>query len=211
MEQISPTRSELLARRAQIRLARQGADLLRGKREALVREFLSELQRFVDTREALAKELSQARQCLMRSLALDGPEAVASAGFASRRTIEVQTTERSIWGTKIVELATDYVPRQPSERGFSPAGASARIDETAERFEAALELLLRAAPLDRKLSRLAEEIRRTSRRVNALEQRLLPTLHEQVRYVLGVLDQREREDIMRLKHLKRGRQRRAAL
>jgi V/A-type H+/Na+-transporting ATPase subunit D len=205
VEQISPTRSELLSRRAQIRLARQGADLLRGKREALVREFLSELQRFVDTREALARELALAKQSLMRSLAVDGPEAVASAGLASRRTIEMQTSLRSIWGTKIVEVATDYVPRTPAERGFSAAGASARIDETAERFEAVLELLLRAAPLDRKLSRLAEEIRRTSRRVNALEQRMLPSLEEQVLYIRGVLDQREREDILRLKHLKRMR------
>jgi len=205
MEQISPTRSELLSRRAQIGLARQGADLLRGKREALVREFLSELQRFVDTREALAKELAQAKQSLMRALAVDGPEAVASAGLASRRTIELQTTQRSIWGTKIVEVATEYVPRTSAERGFSAAGSSARIDETAERFEAALELLLRAAPLDRKLARLAEEIRRTSRRVNALEQRMLPALEEQVRYIRGVLDQREREDVLRLKHLKRMR------
>jgi V/A-type H+-transporting ATPase subunit D len=205
VEQISPTRSELLSRRAQIRLARQGADLLRGKREALVREFLSELQRFADTREALAKELGRARQSLMRALAVDGPESLASAGLASVRTIELQTTQRSIWGTKIVEVATDYVPRTSEERGFSAAGASARIDETAERFEAALELLLRAAPLDRKLARLAEEIRRTSRRVNALEQRMLPSLEEQVQYIRGVLDQREREDVLRLKHLKRMR------
>jgi V/A-type H+-transporting ATPase subunit D len=205
VEQISPTRSELLSRRAQIMLARQGADLLRGKREALVREFLSELQRFVDTREALVKELTQAKQSLMRALSVDGPEAVASAGLASRRTIELQTTQRSIWGTKIVEVATDYVPRTSSERGFTAAGASARIDETAERFEAALELLLRVAPLDRKLARLAEEIRRTSRRVNALEQRMLPSLEEQVQYIRGVLDQREREDVLRLKHLKRMR------
>ena len=205
MEQISPTRSELLSRRAQIRLARPGADLLRGKREALVREFLSELQRFVDTREALAKELAQAKQSLMRALAVDGTEAVASAGLASRRTIELQTTQRSIWGTKIVEVSTDYVPRTSAERGFSAAEAGARIDETAERFEAVLELLLRAAPLDRKLARLAEEIRRTSRRVNALEQRMLPSLEEQVRYIRGVLDQREREDVLRLKHLKRMR------
>lgn len=205
MEQISPTRSELLSRRAQIRLARQGADLLRGKREALVHEFLSELQRFADTREALAKELAKAKESLMRALAVDGPEAVASAGLASRRTIELQTTQRSIWGTKIVEVATDYVPRTSAERGFSAAGASARIDETAERFEAVLELILRAAPLDRKLARLAEEIRRTSRRVNALEQRMLPALEEQVQYIRGVLDQREREDVLRLKHLKRMR------
>ena len=161
--------------------------------------------RFVDTREALAKELAQAKQSLMRALAVDGTEAVASAGLASRLTIELQTTQRSIWGTKIVEVATDYLPRTSAERGFSAAGASARIDETAEQFEAVLELLLRAAPLDRKLARLAEEIRRTSRRVNALEQRMLPSLEEQVQYIRGVLDQREREDVLRLKHLKRMR------
>jgi len=205
VEQISPTRSELLFRRAQIRLARQGADLLRAKREALVREFLSELQRFVDTREALSKELGLARQSLMRALAVDGSEAVLSAGLASRRAVELETSIRSIWGTKIVEVQTDYAPRTSAERGFSPEGSSARIDETAERFEAVLELLLRAAPLDRKLARLAEEIRRTSRRVNALEQRMLPTLQEQVQYIRGVLDQREREDVLRLKHLKRMR------
>ena len=205
MEQISPTRTELLARKAQIQLARQGAELLRGKREALVREFLSELQRFVDARDALRRELYDAKQSLMRALAIDGPEAVASAGLASRRPIELEMKERNIWGTRVVEVGTDYAPREALERGYTTTGASARITETAERFEVAMELILRVAPLDRKLGRLAEEIRKTSRRVNALEQRLLPSLAEQVLYIRGVLDQREREDVLRLKHLKRRR------
>jgi V/A-type H+/Na+-transporting ATPase subunit D len=205
MEQISPTRTELLTRRAQIRLAQQGAELLRGKREALVREFLGELKAFVDTRDALRRELSDAKQSLMRALAIDGSELVASAGLAGRRPIELQTKERNIWGTRVVEVSTDCAPREHGERGFTTLGASARIDEAAERFETTLELILRVAPLDRKLARLAEEIRRTSRRVNALEQRLLPTLAGQVQYIRGVLDQREREDVLRLKHLKRKR------
>jgi V/A-type H+-transporting ATPase subunit D len=207
MEQISPTRTELLTRRAQIHLARQGAELLRGKREALVREFLSELQRFMDTRDALLKAFSESKQSLMRALAIDGSEAVASAGLASRRPIELDTKERNIWGTRIVEVSTDYAPRFADERPFTTAGTSTRIGETAERFEAVLELILRVAPLDRKLGRLAEEIRRTSRRLNALEQRLLPELTEQVQYIRSVLDQREREDVFRLKHLKRLRAR----
>ena len=205
MEQTSQTRSELLVRKAQIRLAQQGAELLRGKREALVREFLSELQRFVDARDALRRELSDAKQSLMRALAIDGPEAVASAGLASRRPIELETKEHNIWGTRVVEVGTDYTPRESLERGYTTTGASVRISETAERFEAAMELILRVAPLERKLGRLAEEIRKTSRRVNALEQRLLPSLAEQVQYIRGVLDQREREDVLRLKHLKKRR------
>jgi V/A-type H+/Na+-transporting ATPase subunit D len=206
VEQASPTRSELLARRAQIRLARQGAELLRGKREALVREFLAELKRFVDAREALRRELAEARQSLMRCLALDGPEAVASAGLASARTIRLETRERNIWGTRILEADTDYARRAPQDRGFTALGASARMEETAGLFESSLELILRVAPLDRKLRRLAEEIRRTSRRVNALEQRMIPGLEEQARAIRGILDQREREDVLRLKHLKKKRE-----
>ena len=60
MEQASPTRTELLTRRAQIRLAQQGVDLLKGKREALVREFITELKRFVAEREALSRTLQEA-------------------------------------------------------------------------------------------------------------------------------------------------------
>jgi V/A-type H+-transporting ATPase subunit D len=205
MEQISPTRTELLTRRAQIQLARQGADLLKGKREALVREFLTELESFVNARDALLSSLAESKQSLMRALAVDGPEAVASAGLASRRPIELATEERNIWGTRVVEVKTEYAPRTSAERSFSTAGASVRIEETAERFESTVELILRVAPLDRKLARLADEIRKTSRRVNALEQRLLPTLMEQVQYIRGVLDQREREDVFRLKHLKKRR------
>jgi V/A-type H+/Na+-transporting ATPase subunit D len=205
LEQISPTRTELLTRRAQMTLARQGAELLRGKREALVREFLSELQRFVDARDALRRELSDAKQALMRALATDGPEAVASAGLAGRRAIQLESRTRNIWGIRVAEVLTDYAPGETAERAFAATGASVRIEEAAERFDATLELILRVAPLDRKLGRLAEEIRATSRRVNALEQRLLPTLAAQVRYIRGVLDQREREDVVRLKHLKKRR------
>jgi V/A-type H+/Na+-transporting ATPase subunit D len=205
MEQVSPTRSELLSRRAQIRLAELGAELLRGKREALVREFLAAIPKFVESREALRKRISTAKESLMRALASDGPEAVASAGFASQRSIAIETEERNLWGTRVVDVRSTYAPRGEGERGFTAAGTSMRIEETAERFETALELILAVAPLDRKLTRLAEEIRRTSRRVNALEQRMLPALAEQVHYIRGVLDQREREDILRLKHLKKRR------
>jgi len=203
MEQASPTRTELLTRRAQIRLARQGADLLKGKREALVREFLAELKRFVAEREALSRTLTAALQALMRCLALDGREAVASAALASRRAVEVELEEKNIWGIRVSQAASDYHARPAGGHRYRAIGASARIEDATERFEEALESLIRIAPLDRKMRRLAEEIRKTTRRVNALEQRLLPGLEAQVQYIRAVRDQREREDIFRLKRLKR--------
>jgi V/A-type H+-transporting ATPase subunit D len=203
MEQASPTRTELLTRRAQIRLAQQGADLLKGKREALVREFIAELKRFVAEREAMSRSLSAAVQALMRCLALDGREAVASVALAARRAVEVELEEKNIWGLRVSQASSDYHARPAGGHRYSAIGASARIEDATERFEEALESLIKVAPLDRKMRRLAEEIRKTTRRVNALEQRLLPALQSEVDYIRAVLDQREREDIFRLKRLKK--------
>jgi V/A-type H+-transporting ATPase subunit D len=203
MEQASPTRTELLTRRAQIRLAQQGADLLKGKREALVREFISELKGFVAEREAMSRTLSAAVQALMRCLALDGREAVASVALAARRAVEVELAEKNIWGLRVSQASSDYHARPAGGHRHSAIGASARIEDATERFEEALESLIKVAPLDRKMRRLAEEIRKTTRRVNALEQRLLPALQSEVDYIRAVLDQREREDIFRLKRLKK--------
>jgi V/A-type H+/Na+-transporting ATPase subunit D len=202
MDQVSPTRTEMLTRQAQIRLAQQGADLLRSKREALVREFLAELRRYVEARKTMRKSMLEAVQCLMQSMAVDGPEAVAAAGLVCQRPVTVELTPQNIWGTKVVNLESEYKGHTPEEHGYG-ALTSTRLDEATEQFEEALIAILRVAPMDLKLRALAEDMRKTSRRVNALEQRLLPQLDSQVRYIQNALDQREREDIFRLKRLKR--------
>lgn len=195
MEQVSPTRTELLTRQGQIRLARQGADLLRSKREALVREFLAELQPFAQNRKAVQKAMIEAIQTLMVALAIDGPEAIKAASFGCRKSFSLDIQEENIWGTTVVNVETDYSAE-------TLTGATARITEASEEFEKAVELILRIAPAELKLRVFAEEIRKTSRRVNALEQRLLPRLNEQVRFIRNMLDQREREDVFRLKKFK---------
>ncbi len=203
MEQVSPTRTEMLMRQSQIRLAQQGAELLRSKRDALVREFLAELRRFVEARQAMRRSVMEAVQALMQTLAVDGQEVLTSAALISRRSVNLDVTPQNIWGTKVYDMESDYRVRPATERGYGAAATSARMEETAEGFEQAVEDILRLAPMDLKLRSLAEDMRKTSRRVNALEQRLLPQLKEQVRMIRNALDQREREDIFRLKRLKR--------
>lgn len=202
MDQVSPTRTEMLTRQAQIRLAQQGAELLRSKREALVREFMAELRRYVKARQTMRKSMLEAVQCLMQCLAVDGQEAVASAALGCQRPVSVEVTPQNIWGTKVLNLESDYRGHAPTEHSYG-ALTSTRLDETTEQYEEAVMAILRVAPMDLKLRALAEDMRKTSRRVNALEQRLLPRLNAEVRYVQNALDQREREDIFRLKRLKR--------
>ena len=89
MEQVSPTRSELLTRRAQIRLAQQGAEMLRSKREVLIREFLKELRAFSAERNKMRKAVLDAIQSLLAAVAVDGTEMLASVASATRQPVRL--------------------------------------------------------------------------------------------------------------------------
>ena len=139
---------------------------------------------------------------LLTAVAVDGTEMLSSISSATRQPITVELKKRTIWGASVIDVKSDYSVRASESRGYTPYTVSARIDETAERFEQVIEHAIHVAPVEHKLTVLAEHIRKTSRRVNALEQRLLPSLREQIRFIRDTLDQREREDTFRLKRLK---------
>ncbi|AHY48227.1 V-type ATPase, D subunit (plasmid) [Rubrobacter radiotolerans] len=198
MNRISATRSELLARRAGIRLAIQGRDLLKEKRTALMREFDRLSADAVAAMQDLEEKARRARASLSEAVALEGPEAVGSAALAARNEIGVRLTAKSVAGVKIVDLEHDPVGRARTDRGYSLAATSPRIDTAAEGFETVVEVLLDFVAVELSLRRLAEEITRTTRRVNALEHVVVPRLEKERDFILNVLNERELENRVRL-------------
>jgi V/A-type H+-transporting ATPase subunit D len=202
MEQINPTRMELLAKRAQIALAQQGRDLLKEKRSALWKELMKTAD--VELRESskLEQVAETARRALAWAEAIDGREAVQSAAFAARRNIAIDVMGTNVVGVPVPAIERKQLVRSSVQRGYSLASTSSRIDTAAERFEEELELVIERAAGELRLRRLAEEIRKTTIRVNALELVLLPRLAAQRASIERVLDEREREDLFRLKRVK---------
>ena len=90
-------------------------------------------------------------------------------------------------------------------RNVSPIGVSTRVQIAAQRFEQAMNLILDVASTEVLLRRIGNEIRKTTRRVNALEQILIPRLRAQMRYIRDTLEERAREDTFRLKRLKKAK------
>ena len=203
MEETSPTRSGLLQRRAQIILAEQGNDLLKQKRDALIVEFMSVMDRVVAASQKLSKVSSEAAYALTVAKAVDGAVALKSASFATRGEVQVEVGGYFIMGVPVPEISKKSVKRTLLTRGYSPLGMSSRIDETAERFEEELETIIDIAAVETRLRRLGDEIQKTRRRVNALDHIVIPQLREQVKYIQMSLDERAREDLFRLKKVKR--------
>jgi V/A-type H+/Na+-transporting ATPase subunit D len=202
MAPVSPTRSELLARKAGIRLAAQGRDLLKERRSALVREFNHLGASALESLDVLDRDAADAGRFLGLTVAASGLEPVESAAFAAQGGVELSLRTRNVAGIGVVEIAKDTVARARTGRGCSLAGTTARIDGVAERFEAVLDRLLGVAALELSVRRLATEIARTTRRMNALEHVVVPRLEAERARIALVLEEREMEDRVRLRRMR---------
>ncbi len=207
MEEIHTTRMELLQRKQQMKLAEQGRDLLKRKRDALLIEFMSIVDVALQASEELQKAATEAAYTLAVAKAVDGVATVKAASLATKGEVLVEMKGSYIMGVPVPEVEKKSITRSMLERGYSIVGVSSRVDETAERFEKEVDAIIEVASVETKLKRLGEEIQKTRRRVNALDYVVIPTLVDQVKFIQMVLDERAREDLFRLKKVKKALER----
>ncbi len=202
-EPVRPTRMELIRKREQIRLAEQGRDLLREKMDALVREFFRVMNEVSTSREELERSARIADRSLLIAQAVDDPVTLKSASFVTKRRVLIDIDSRSIMGVPIPVIEKKSLALSVLERGYSIIGTSGRVDEVAEKFEAEVDLIIKLAETETTLRRIGHEILMTRRRVNALEQVMIPELFRETKYIKITIEEREREDLFRLKKVKR--------
>lgn len=198
-EAVAPTRSNLLQRRDQLRLAQRGADLLKRKRDALIGEFFALVKESLAARRALEAVGRDAYFSLFLANAWDGPEAVRSLSLASGQELEVDITVDNLFGVKVPRVQP---PEFSHELPFSPVEAGTQTLAAAEQFRRLTEALVQVAATETRLRRIGEEIKKTSRRVNALEQLVIPGVQWEIRDIRNVLDQRALEEVTTLKKIK---------
>jgi V/A-type H+-transporting ATPase subunit D len=202
MEAVGRTRMNLLLLKRQIQVAERGLELLRSKREALVREFFTVMGRVIESRERMEAAMGRALSSLALALGMEGRAPLRSAGYAARRNLPIELTERNVWGVRFPELKEIPVVRALDGRGYAVSGVSTYIDETAGRFEIVLDLILRSVAVEMRLKKLGSEIKRATRRINALNEVMIPSLVREVRKIRQALEEREREDLFRMKRFK---------
>ncbi len=210
MENLAPTRMNLLARKAQIKLATDGVSLLKGKREALLKELIKRARELRALRQELHERGRRAAGALALARAVRGTPGLRAAGVAGRREVQLTVHYEKVWGLQLGEIEQTGTIRKAKERGLGLFDTSSHFLESADTSERMLEQLLECAPKELNIQILGDEVRKVSRRINALEEGLLPRLRHEVRNIARVLDEREREDIFRLKRVKKKQAAKAA-
>lgn len=199
------TRTALLLLKAGEEAAREGLSLLRGKREALVAELFSVVDKAVSARDRFSGELLAAEDALAVSLGVDGRAGVESAAFAARRDVPVLLVEKNLWGVRFPEIEARGVVRASDARGYAFPSVSPATNAAARGFERALDAAIGIVAYEGRVRRMGVEVRKATRRINVLTEAVLPRLGRRMRAVRLTLEEREREDAFRMKRFKKAR------
>lgn len=200
MENVKPTRMELLNLRKKYHLAEKGHKLLGEKRDALVVEFLKIVKERAKIRKSVDKDLLSSYRSLAKVKMTMGEEALELALRAIPPMKEPKVSHLNIMGTKVPKIT--WTPVVQRELTYSLVDTNAFMDEAVEEMGEVFRNLFQLAEIEGSIERLAVEIEKTKRRVNALEYIFLPRLKATQRYIEMRLQEREREDFFRRKKIK---------
>jgi len=197
--EVPPTKSTLLGLKQSLEFAQEGFDLLEQKRQILVYELMSRLEAARRAQQAVDEAMAPAFEALREAVLRSGTEAMGREALAVVAEHRIEVKPRSVMGLSLPMVRVEHQAPRPT---FSVAGGSALSDEVMKRFTKALEAVARLAEVENAVLRLASEVRRTQRRVNALEKIFIPDHKETIAYIEGVLEEREREEFVIMKRAK---------
>ena len=199
MRKVAPTKTNLLKLRGELEFARQGYELLDQKRNILVLELLALVDQATDFEAKTADALAKAYHALEQAVLKMGKLEVLSLSSAVHMKAEISISQRRVMGVSLPVVTTQFQEHPPF---YSPAGTSFWIDSSLESFKKALELTGRLAELKISIVRLAQEVKKTIRKVNALEKIAIPDLKESVRFIQMRLEENERDMFVLMKMVK---------
>ncbi len=201
VEGTKPTRMELLNIRKRKALAKKGHKLLTEKRDALVAEFLGIIKTRKVHRRELNELLSGGMDSLIRAEMESGFDELKSIAASAPPAPEVPVTGVNIMGVIVPRIESSGLPERLPPF-YSLHTTTSRLDSAVNGFRATLKKLLVVAEIEGTIERLALEIEKTRRRVNALEYIFIPRLENTEKYIEMQLQEREREDFFRRKRMK---------
>lgn len=207
---VRPTRMELLALKERRELAARGYELLREKQDALVREFFAILSEAKKYREEMETTLTEAFSSLMEAKLVEGGAKLEELSLGAKSPLDFEVETRNTMGVSVPIFRIIQQDEEPHLH-YSLASTSAAVDKAAQKVRSALDKVVRLAEIEATVKRLAAEIEKTKRRVNALNYVVLPRINNTIRYIELMLEEQEREDLFRMKRVKAMLERKASM
>ncbi len=197
--QAVPTKGNLIANKKSLDLAKVGYELLDKKRNILIREMMALIERASDIQSKIDSTYSAAYMALQRANITLG----ICGELAGTVPIDdsLKLSYRSVMGVEIPIVSVSESDKLSPPFGLYSSNST--IDEAYLKFIEVKRLTTELAEIENSVYRLADAIKKTQKRANALKNIVIPRFQSTVKFISDAIDEKEREDFSRLKVIKK--------
>lgn len=197
--QVAPTKTNLLILKQQHKFASEGHDLLEQKRDILIAELLGMIDSAAEIQERVDKTLAEAYKLMDRVIVALGKTHIETLAKTMPINTEVSLSAKTVMGVNLPVIELTVSEKKPY---YSFLNTDMSLDAAIFKFREILDILGKLAQTRISVLRLAKEVQKVMRRVNALEKIYLPDYEDSINYVQNVLDELERSSFFVLKLIK---------
>lgn len=201
IQNVNPTRMEMKRLKERLKTATRGHKLLKDKTDEMVRQFILLARENKRLRSEVESQLSDALKNFMLAKTVADTRIVEEAVMTPSRRVELQCTKRNLMNIGVPDIEV----KQDTEGEMYPysfLSVTSRLDESVATLDKLIVSLIKLAEVEKTCNMLADEIEKNKRRVNALENIMIPQMEETIRYIEMKLDENERSATVRLMKVK---------
>lgn len=199
-KQVFPTKGNLIATKKSNALAHMGYELMDRKRNILIREMMG----LLDDVKLLRDEITQTYAEAYRALQLANMSLGVISAMAEAVPIDtgLHVSYRSVMGVEIPKLSYDKQEIKPT---YGLERANSKLDYAYTCFQRVKEMSVVLAEVENSVYRLANAIRKSQKRANALKNIVIPEFEHNIKFITDALEEKEREEFSRQKVIKRNK------
>jgi V/A-type H+-transporting ATPase subunit D len=199
-ENIAPTKANLMTAQVALDFSKKGYELLDKKRNVLIREMMSFMDRAKVIQQKMQEIFKEAYEALIMANITIGINEVNEVAESIPQATEFTILTQSIMGVEIPQIKYEKRELEPY---YSFYHTNTALDVALKEFHRVKYLLYELAEIEDSVYKLATEIKRTQKRTNALKNIQIPKYEALVKMISEMLEEKEREDFFRLKVLKK--------
>jgi V/A-type H+-transporting ATPase subunit D len=189
---VKPTKGFLMDMKRRIGFIERGTEFLKLKRDQLAKELTTSLDVLKGRRRLLMDNLQQAYTALTAAYLSLGPQEVQSQAKSIKYALEIEVLPMSVMGVRYPFVKIGAKPQVTAELDITLSVASDRIYEI-------LDDIIRIAEFESRVERIADELGKTARKVNALENIIIPEYKRIIKFIEDKLDEEALEELVRMK------------
>ena len=194
---IAATKGNLINIRKSAVLARTGYDLMKQKRNILIHEMMSFVDKIKEIRSSLVNTYKRAYIALQEANVTLGIVAEIAKSIPIDNGLYV--SYRSVMGVDIPKI---FYEKTPIRISYGITGTNTKFDYAFTQFQQVRDLTIQLAEVDNICYRLANAIRKSQKRANALKHVVIPNFEKEIKRITEFLEEKEREEFSRMKVIK---------